>query len=475
MAESGDSMKEQQPREVATSSSRREILQKGWTAVKKRFSHPAKNSLEGEHYPNDRQLSRREFLKEETAAAAATAVLVGGGLLAAKKGYDDSPAGKAEYDRYPKPEGVPKDILTKEELQKAGITVYQTPEVQLYLRQGVFDLPLFKDAKENRIKGVVISLVDSDSLNWNSTSKLPMDARAVWQGLHLHPSEYPEEYWQKLKGWHQRRHDHYQAYKEIFEKELQEILSGAKEEYLKSRIDATKHLDRLRDIGEWVRSGVDQDIYELERLERGLLEKDIRQNLELSEREVEKDKKELEILQDRTVAIEHFEERGSQGQHIDLRRFKDIQEGKLDRNSPSDKMRAAIRSNPQWQDKVYLYICVGKEYRPHPKDSYPRPDWYDSISPEIIGDSYSVSRKDEEGEDTDVGFIARHEVFHYNDSLEEWPHTESQADHSALDSITQAWEKYSQTGDTSGYSFVFVSDEGVTITKNMRQQPTKAI
>lgn len=98
----------------------------------------------------------------------------------------------------PRPADLPEDVLSEEELKGAGITIYQTEDTQLYLRRDVFDLPLFRDVKGGKLEGVVISLVDSDALSWNSVSKLPLDARSVWLAQQLHPSEYPEKYWQDL-------------------------------------------------------------------------------------------------------------------------------------------------------------------------------------------------------------------------------------------------------------------------------------
>lgn len=54
-------------------------------------------------------------------------------------------------------------------------------------------------------------------------------------------------------------------------------------------------------------------------------------------------------------------------------------------------------------------------------------------------------------------------------------HNERDTDHIALETILKAWKKYQETGDTIGYPFVFVTKEGITITKNITKQTDQAV
>lgn len=108
----------------------------------------------------------------------------------------------------PQPEGLPEDVLSEKELKQARITIYQTPQVQLHLRRSALEIPLFKDVlrgkyayrgeEMGKLDGLVIALVDSDSLNWDAISNLPDDARLIWQDSEMHPSEYTETEWQEI-------------------------------------------------------------------------------------------------------------------------------------------------------------------------------------------------------------------------------------------------------------------------------------
>ncbi len=148
-------------------------------------------------------VSRRRFIRKLAKGVAVVATLATGGLFVAQNRKNDQPTqlDKTSYDAYPKPEGLSDDILTKGELQKARITVYQTPEVQLYLKRGALDIPIFKDAANLQNNGLTISLIDNDRISWNAASRLPDDARSVWQAVYREkdPKQWSENYWQDLK------------------------------------------------------------------------------------------------------------------------------------------------------------------------------------------------------------------------------------------------------------------------------------
>lgn len=138
-------------------------------------------------------------------------------------------------------------------------------------------------------------------------------------------------------------------------------------------------------------------------------------------------------------------------------------------------MASAFHDNPEWDGKVYLYLCVrGQSLKPNPADSYPTPDWFQTKQYEHGMDDYDVIPK---GRDrSTAGFFMRHEASHYEPNLILPSHNEHDTDHLALDGIHQAWEKYQASGDTSGYPFVFVTDKGITITKNLAdKQPVETV
>lgn len=270
-----------------------------------------------------------------------------------------------------RPDGVSKDTLTEPQLKQANISINNTFETKLFLRKGVFEIPVFRDAKEGRIKGVIISLVDNDVLSWNAISRVEGDARFIWEMLHPSPKTWPEEAWQNMR----------------------------------KRLEANP----------------------------------------------ETPKEDLEIIQGpRDKAIEYYLENGLPG---DTRPM-----GTFYRTEPLVRdLQYYGRLN--LLGKMFIYVCVGKSNKPDPSDSYPTPSWFE-VSAADKG-KYPVQMKGRD--DPSAGFIIRHESFHYKSDGGRYG--EYETDLLAFDSITKAWKKFKETGDSSGYIFVFVNDRGITITK----------
>ncbi len=331
----------------------------------------------------------------------------------------------------PKPKELPPDVLTEEELKKANIVINQNSNVQLYLRKEALQFQLFADAAEGRIDGVVISLIDHDRLSWNAVGKLPLDARIAWQAFEFHPSEYPEYYWQELAKYWQEASSYYQ-------KQMSES---------QRRINFYQSPEGSQPL-----EGGDRNELIQEELQ---IQQEVKQ-------ELERTKQELAILEDRKRAIEHYAQDppvAPQGMFNGPGGFTDEYLQLITDLSPQTRRRIAfLKSHPEWRKKAYIYLSVGKEYAPKPSQSYPNPEWFEQYPDgEVFIKSEKVPLP---------GFIFRHEIAHYEEN-KGGEESEKETDRIAFEKVVQAWRKYQQSGDTSGYPFVFVTPEGITITKKI--------
>lgn len=130
-----------------------------------------------------------------------------------------------------------------------------------------------------------------------------------------------------------------------------------------------------------------------------------------------------------------------------------------------------IKSHPEYARKIYIFL--GAE-AVKPTDSLPDPQWIEQYS------RLHYLKSDTDLEKTyhfyprtklDTGFALRHEVSHYKSDPKQGERSfnpEGKTDAIAFKGIKEAWRKYQETGDTSGYPFVFVTEKGITITKNQK-------
>lgn len=351
-------------------------------------------------------ISRRSFLK----GAAYTAV---GATMAAGLPPDTS----EQVQIHARKSELPSDILTEVDLEKNHITIYPTAHTQLHLRREALKLPIFKDVEEGKLNGVVIALVDSETLSWKSTSNLPEDARSIYQSAERHPREYTEEWWQKRIKFEEDEIKFYQQNLNGYEKRLAKTSSEKKRNSSREQILAWK-------------------------------------------KAIQASQEKLRVFQDRQKAIDYLSEKGY-GQGRYFRFTKEF----LDQLSEFDgdpqlleRAHALVDHHPEWSNKVYIYLCVGGKYTPSPDQPFTDPNMYTkSQDPNRNLRSYTVFPKDLPSR---KGFILRHELAHYVAGR-----MEGIADELALGSIEEAWKKYQETGDSSGYAFVFVNKKGVTITK----------
>lgn len=416
--------------------------------------------------------TRRNLLRWGAKAA-------GTGLVAATIGLSseedhDNPrlnTSSAKKISIPKPpENLPEDVITPEELKRFNISINPTQETQLYLHRSALDLKIFKDAVEGKSGGVVISLVDNNTLTWNATDKLPPDARLMWQAKEVHPSEYPN--WEQYFKIKEKKTEELIKY---WQKELNDIASGKAEmeilKSIKSYSDAESERDRER-LEYWQK--------QLEDLRSGRREPEIKEFITL-------DQKKLEDIQElkgtnRQGIIQHFLNVGtSLGEHVNGQLVERI--AMTDETPdpmdlwfpyPFKIKRTRTRYNyirnhhPSWLKKTYLYVCVGNGKKPHPNQSFLGPDDFEVSEDDKKAFGYHVKVKRTMPSSTYTpGFTLRHELGHYgNNPDQEFVEREAGADDFALQSLLNAWQKYQQNGDTSGYSFIFATPEGLTFTKN---------
>lgn len=403
-----------------------------------------------DHAP--RKFSRRDFLRITGAAAAAA---VGKHFIDPYLSPPPIDSSKSLPPKPPwkKPEGTPEDVLGPDELKNANVMINQGKETQLYLRRGVLNLPVFKDAADKKIGGLVITLVDRENLSWNAMSQIPSDARDVWQALNSAPSEYSTSYWTDLQTYYQKRLLSDQDSLKFWQTRLEQVKEGGEEEKrYKDDIDLYKDVKTYMPNPEYWQKQIDDMNRRLVELPKK--EKEVRELIASSQKTLKKSEKLAEVLQDRQTAINYFAEYdGPQGTFI---------------NGRNNADRLKFRLKPENIDKVYIYVAVGGDIKPDPSQSYPSPDQFTIINnPDKTGyDVFSDKIK--------AGFIMRHEKFHYS-SPGGKSHNEHEADHGALQSIATAWDRYKNTGNNQDYVFVFVNDKGITITRENNRSTQNSI
>lgn len=410
-----------------------------------------------------RQISRRTFLKWGAAAVGSALVgtFFGNPPEAVKKTL--TPLKKPSKEDF-------SDLLSEEELEAVHIRIYQTPNVKLYLRKGIFDFPLFRDAKEKKLPEVAIVLVDHGSLSWNASERLATQPRIVWQAINMHPKDYPEEYWQERITEEEESLNDWTGWKKEDEERLSKLLSGELEREMQEELEQAK---------KWSTSGYDKKYWqaranelqkELNKILTGSKKQELEDEIKEEQDRINEVTKELKILKDRPRAIaKEAEEIGPQGTIVRLN-----PESPEYQKAPeyAEKIKKLLQKYPQLENKVFIFLTVGGRQKPHPTQSYPQPEQF------IEWPSWMMSQVREEGKEEHsyrfvapftAGTILWHEMHHYQGSGEKMA-SEYPTDTRVLESITSAWEKYQATGDSSGYPFIFTTKEGIIVTKQIQPQ-----
>lgn len=360
-------------------------------------------------------ISRKEFLKKT--ALALTAVALGVGL------------GGRDKIKAPSPGELPPDLLTEEELKRAHIKIYPTPHVQLHLRRGVLELPLFKDASQGKLDEVVIALVNHDTVSWEATESLPPDAKLLWRNFNKDP----------IEEWREREFKNLKAR----QLQLEEELRGYKQVDEESELRFKETLKRY--FPEEMGRRQLEDFYEARR-KYGAKREELEKLLNMI-----KNLKEIE-------PPEEIKEEARDSFAIGL-----IIDGRLD----FKKDPKFFQRHPEFTNKVFIYLAVGGKLKPKPQQSYPDPEWLKSHAELWEGRVVGVG-------DSSLGYALRHEIGHFESSGrgdKRGYKTEPEADAFAMNSLVEAWRKFQSSGDTSGYSFVFVTAEGLTFTKKRESSP----
>lgn len=133
------------------------------------------------------------------------------------------------------------------------------------------------------------------------------------------------------------------------------------------------------------------------------------------------------------------------------------------------RLKDFINKSPELLDRVYLFVASSDKFHvADPSQSIPDP----SILVEIAGtnsesESYRYNSVDY------PGIVLLHEVCHY--APQSGPLNEYKTDTKVNESITKAWQKFNEAGDTTGYPFVFLNKNGMTITKHLREDSVGTI
>lgn len=390
----------------------------------------SKDSTSPETEPKQRlqkSLTRRKFLKGVTA-------LVGLGVAAKVipsflQSQETSLEDRENSLPITQSESLSEDALTDEELTEAHIRIVQSPSVKLHLRKGVFEFPLFQDARDGKITELTIVLVDTPILSWNAGEEMPPDVRGIWQRDRINPAEHPEEYWEKEVKFRGDLLENEYKMLEFWNKQMQE--------FARDEEDRKRYEDYITN----------------------------------SQKRIEEGERELSIFQDRPRAIAwEADNKGPEATFIRPDRLLEPPED-MQRLYPNwVQRRESLQSDPAFKNKAFIIMAVGQKLRPQPSQSFPHPEQFKEW-PWIPDFREQGKEKDHLHRFSDpftAGTTLRHEVFHYQ-GVDKESVGEYDTDTRMFESIEQAWDKYQNTGDSSGYPFVFVTPEGITIT---RKSPT---
>jgi len=120
-----------------------------------------------------------------------------------------------------------------------------------------------------------------------------------------------------------------------------------------------------------------------------------------------------------------------------------------------------LKTHPEYQHKVFVFLAVGGQSQPKPGESLPDPNLIKES--ELKEANLGNYRFESDFTSQFRGFVLRHEIGHYE------PETgvnlsEYQADTASYNILLAAWQKYQETGDSGGFAFVFVTNEGIIYT-----------
>lgn len=295
---------------------------------------------------------------------------------------------------------IPEDILSKEELAQNRIDIIGSPQTQLLVRPGIFEFPIFKDAKEGKHGGVVIGLLDSPNLDWRKSKHLTGAAREVFDLL-AGPVTGRKKVDQDT--------DMYRFMLEMTNRELNEINKDSRQ--AKSLLENAEGLKKVIGLREGAIKGSDDEFMEY---------------------------------------FMNFYPWGPRGY-----------KGVLLHPIHIQNMSGSAAVPEELKNKYYIFLGI-EGIEPDPQNSYPDPTFLDQLrvkedSPQsLVGVGKYRFDSSTDFNKKLPSFILRHELSHYATPIED------QADAIAYEGLMGAWTRL-QSGDTTGYPFIFKNANGLTV------------
>lgn len=325
------------------------------------------------------------------------------------------------------------DAYSQTELAQLQITIYPTEQVDLAIRQPLpsQDFQLFQALQEQQISQVVVSLVDADYLSWSAIDQLPNDARGAWYNNTRHPRRYADFEWQARQQYYDQ------------------LVVGSH-----LRINDAKNLSTTIDK-RLVRSG--QKV--LQTKANGLSKTLIGGYWQAEVEDLSKDKVDLDqLLNLQQQLVSHYQYLADVYKDKESAINYELEEAQKSVAGRFIRNKTIVDGLPQ--TSVYIYLAVGEGSKLSPEGSFPGPDNFQLRSPSAKGYIVEVPHANHY-----LGYALRHEFSHWNNP--DKSNSETVTDQLAYDSIVKAWDRYQQTGDDSGYPFVFVTKNGLTYTKDL--------
>lgn len=132
---------------------------------------------------------------------------------------------------------LPNDVLNEQTLQDSRIKIYQGKGTKLYLRNNVFDIPLFEDARDGKFAGLSVVLIDAGDLAPENFQDKPDEITGHYQLFRKAVSEENKRLNEELMGLEEYRREkeeeftrnqitseRYESVKQFYEKEKAELL-----------------------------------------------------------------------------------------------------------------------------------------------------------------------------------------------------------------------------------------------------------
>lgn len=302
----------------------------------------------------------------------------------------------------------------------------------------------------------------------------------MWEALNIHPSEWDESHWQAEIDKNNIHIVQLNGHIDDQNKVIEELQNGQLEARTLVELEIAKQT--LRDVENNLHADAKERLEAVEQLANLYKYLRVVRNGELSasyQKTIAYNNESLKqavdtqlLLQDKNARITYAEnlEGTNTGAYIDGALV-----GDYDTSVKSKGMVRRyneVKKHPEWMEKVYLYVAVGESAQPDMTGNYPSPSNFD-IKPEKKDQDrgYFVNAK---GGNDNTGFILRHEVGHHTDRADERFSHEANADQFAIDTLTDAWQRY-QRGDDTGYYFVFATPDGIIYTKDLEPRKNEQL